>query len=72
MQKRRRVEVSKKKLDKLAENPTFIITGDETWTYEYDVKSEQQSSKWHSKNKPKPKKTKQTITAEFYRKCAKN
>ncbi|XP_037932807.1 protein GVQW3-like [Teleopsis dalmanni] len=33
-----------------------IITGDETWVYEYDVETSQQSSEWRFKNEPKPKK----------------
>ena len=36
-----------------ADDPTFIeriITGDETWVYEYNVKTVQQSSEWHAKN----------------------
>ena len=40
LQKERRVEVAKEMLDNLAGDPTFIkriITGDETWVYEYDV-----------------------------------
>ncbi|KAJ8963246.1 hypothetical protein NQ318_018712 [Aromia moschata] len=45
------------------DDPTFnkrIITGDETWVYEYDVETDQQSSEWCAKNEPKPKKTRQS------------
>lgn len=33
-----------------------IIIGDETWVYEYDIETAQQSGEWRSKNEPKPKK----------------
>lgn len=31
----------------------YIITGDETWIYEFDIKIKRQSSKWRQRNKPK-------------------
>ena len=40
LQKERRVEVAKKMLVNVADDPTFIkriITGDETWVYKYDA-----------------------------------
>ena len=46
LQKERRVEVAKKMLANVADDPTFIkriITGHETWVYEYDVEIAQQS-----------------------------
>jgi hypothetical protein len=33
----------------------IIITGDETWVYEYDVEIKTQSSKRVGKNSPRPK-----------------
>ena len=33
-----------------------ITTDDETWVYEYDVETAQQSSEWRLPNEPKPKK----------------
>lgn len=48
-------------LDKVVEDPTFmkcIITGDESWIYEYYVKSVQPSSEWRPKNERRPKKSK--------------
>ena len=45
-------------LDNIADEPTFIkriITGDETWVYEYDIETAQQSSKWRTKNVSKLK-----------------
>ena len=48
LQKERRVEVAKEILANVSDEPAFIkriITGDETWIYEYDVETAQQSSK---------------------------
>ena len=59
LQKERRVEVAKEMLANVADDPTFIkriITGDQTWVYENDVKTAQQSSEQRAKNEPKPKK----------------
>jgi len=33
-----------------------IITGDETWVYEYDPETKRQSSQWKSADSPRPKK----------------
>ena len=47
LQIERGVEVAKGMLANVADDPTFIkriITGDETWVYEYDVETAQQSS----------------------------
>ena len=47
----------------VADDPKFIkciITSDETWVYEYDVETAQQSSEWRTKNEPKPKKPRQS------------
>lgn len=44
-------------------DPTFmkrIITGDETWVYEYDMQTSQQSSEWRFENEPYPKKPRQS------------
>lgn len=63
LQKWRRVEVAKEMLANVAEDPTFIkriITGDETWVYEYDTETTQQSGEWRFENEPKPKKPRQS------------
>ena len=63
LQKARRVEVAEEMLANVTDHPTFIkrvITGDETWVYEYDVETAQQSSEWRAKNEPKPKKPRQS------------
>ena len=33
-----------------------VITGDETWIFEYDPDTKRQSSEWHTSNSPRPKK----------------
>jgi hypothetical protein len=35
-----------------------VITGDETWCYQYDPEAKRQSMEWRSKNSPRPKKPK--------------
>ncbi|XP_018314337.1 histone-lysine N-methyltransferase SETMAR-like [Mycetomoellerius zeteki] len=55
MQKRDRVDIAKDMIS----DPTFIkriITGDETWVYEYDTQSRHQASEWRAPNEPRPKK----------------
>lgn len=50
-------------LDRANSDPTFmerIIISDETWVYEYNMQSSQQSSEWKKKNEPKPKKPRQS------------
>ena len=47
VQKERRVQVAKEMLVNVADYRTFIrriITGDDTWVYEYDVETAQKSS----------------------------
>jgi hypothetical protein len=33
-----------------------VITGDETWCYQYDPEAKHQSMEWRSNNSPRPKK----------------
>lgn len=33
-----------------------VVTGDETWIFEYDPESKRQSSEWHTQESPRPKK----------------
>jgi len=35
-----------------------VITGDETWIFEYDPDTKRLSSEWHTSNSPRPKKAK--------------
>jgi len=53
MQKRDRVDIAKDMISKVESDPTFIkriITGDETWIYEYDTQSRHQASEWRASN----------------------
>jgi histone-lysine N-methyltransferase SETMAR len=55
-QKAHRVSVCRELKQQARDNPSFnsnIITGDETWVYDYDPETKQQSS---SPNSPRPKK----------------
>ena len=59
IQKRDRVDVAKDMLSRVDSDPLFIkriITGDETWIYEYDTYSRNQASERRSPNEPRPKK----------------
>ena len=59
LQKEHRKEVSKDMISCANNDPTFmkrIITGDESWVYEYDTLTNQQSSEWRFENEPNPKK----------------
>lgn len=60
LQKQQRVLVSQEMLsmdDSMLEN---IITGDETWVYQYHTETSQQASEWRAKNEPKPKRARQS------------
>lgn len=46
-------------LDLIQNEPDFlnsVVTGDESWMFEYDPESKRQSSEWHTKSSPRPKK----------------
>ena len=63
LQNERQVEVAKEMLANVIDDPAFIkriITGDETWVYEYDVETAQQYSAWRAKNESKPEKPRQS------------
>lgn len=63
LQKQCRMSVAKEMISNADNDPTFmkrIITGDETWVYEFDMPTTQQSSEWREKNEPKPKKPRQS------------
>ena len=54
-QKENHVEISQELLANANGNENFlkkIITGDETWVYEYDVETKMQSSQWMEKGSP--------------------
>ena len=58
-QKQRRLSACEDLLQRIEEDPRFldnVITGDETWIFEYDPETKRQSSEWHTKASPRPKK----------------
>jgi len=49
--------------DMISRGPDFlnrIITGDETWVYEFDTLTSQQSTEWRMENEPNPKKARRS------------
>lgn len=63
LQKLNRVKVAEDMLEQVDSDPTFIkriVTGDETWVYEFDMQTSQQASEWHLPTDPKPKKPRQS------------
>jgi len=54
-QKQRRLHISS---DLLRDAETFgrVITGDETWCFQYDPETKRQSTQWKTQNSPRPKK----------------
>jgi len=58
-QKVNRSEICKDFLGRLEIEPIFlhkVITGDETWVFDYDPETKRQSEEWHTKSSPLPKK----------------
>ena len=58
-QKARRVDLSRDVLEHLEGNPEFldnVITGDETWVFQYDRETKRQSLQWKTARSPRPKK----------------
>ncbi|EGI60232.1 PREDICTED: putative uncharacterized protein FLJ37770 [Acromyrmex echinatior] len=58
-QKELRVSRCQELLDLIQKEPDFlnsVVTGDETWMFEYDPESKRQSNEWHSKYPPAPRK----------------
>lgn len=48
-------------LDRIENDPNFlsrVITGDESWIFEYDPETKRQSREWHTDKSPRPKKVK--------------
>ncbi|UYV84533.1 hypothetical protein LAZ67_X002487 [Cordylochernes scorpioides] len=50
-------------LDLIQNEPGFlnsVVTGDESWMFEYDPESKRQSCAWHTKSSPRPKKARKS------------
>jgi transposase len=57
--KENRLEICQDLLRRLVIEPNFldkVITGDESWMFEYDPETKRQSEEWHTTNSPRPKK----------------
>jgi len=58
-QKANRLEICQGLVGRLEIEPDFlykVITGDESWVFDYDLETKRQSSEWHTKSSPRPKK----------------
>lgn len=61
-EKLNRVNHSRDVISTSENDPNFlksIVTGDETWCFQYDPETKRQSSEWLSKGEPRPKKVRQ-------------
>ena len=55
-QKQRRVTICKDLLERQDDILGRVITGEETWVYQYDPETKRQSAQWKTANSPRPKK----------------
>ena len=58
-QKANRLEICQDFLERLEIEPNFlhkVITGDESWVFDYDPETKRKSEGWHTKSSPRPKK----------------
>jgi len=54
-QKQRRVTICQNLLERQDDILGCVITGDETWVYQYDPETKRQSAQWKTANSPRPK-----------------
>jgi len=59
-QKQRRVTICQDLLERQDDILGHVITGDETWVYQYDPETKRQSVQWKTANSPRPKKFRQS------------
>ena len=62
-QKERRVQVCEDIIERLETEPNLlakVITGDESWVFEYDPEIKRQSCEWKSPGSPRPQKARQS------------
>jgi len=60
-QKQRRIHISSDLL-RNAEMFDRVITGDETWCFQYDPETQRQSMQWKTQNSPRPKKARMSLS----------
>jgi len=58
--KQRRVTIFQDLLERQDDILGRVITGDETWVYQYDPESKRQIAQWRTANSPRPKKFRQS------------
>jgi len=64
-QKENRVEISQELLANATGNENFlkkVITGDETWVYEYVIETKIHSSQWIGRGSPRPKNARMSLS----------
>ena len=64
-QKQQRVTVCQDIIERLEDDPDLlrrVITGDESWIFEYDPETKWQSRQWKSPTSPRPKKERMSKT----------
>ena len=61
-QKQRRATVSQDLLERQDDILGRVITGDETWVYQYDPETKRQSAQWKTANSPRPKNFRQSTS----------
>ena len=54
--KSKEVTICQDHLERLNDILGHVITGDETWVYQYDPETKQQSAQWKTANSLRPKK----------------
>jgi len=59
-QEQRRVTICQDLLERQDDILDHVITGDETWAYQYDPETKRQSAHWKIANSPRPKKFRQS------------
>ena len=59
-QKQRRVTICQDLLEKQDDILGRVITGDETWIYQYDPETKRQSAQWNTANSPRKRKFRQS------------
>ena len=54
-QKQRRVTICRDLLERQDAILGRVVTGDETWVYQYDPETKRQSAQWNTASSPRPK-----------------
>jgi len=63
-QKQRRVTICQDLLERQDDILRRVSTGDETWVYQYNPETKQQSAQWKTANSSRPKKFRQSKSSQ--------